>query len=166
MCIWLQASIMSTSTKNFNSFLLIHCVYNICSLMYCILYTEFVSYSSSSTLNSTCDYPGSLNDRKWPKERGKEGGRERLRNDFINVYIHCYPWVLVFYTSWKVIEVGISMYITYVKLKPQCQFIVFIAFQTLGGVNYSLEFTFAQMKPINIWLYTYSCNNYTIIYMY
>ena len=52
---------MSTSTENFNNFLLIHCV---CSLMYCILYTEFDSYLSSLTLNSTCDYPGSLNDRK------------------------------------------------------------------------------------------------------
>ena len=61
--------------------------------LYAVSYTEFESYSSSSTLNSTCDIPVLPNDRKcWARGREGEGGggREQVRNDFKNVYIHCY----------------------------------------------------------------------------
>ena len=72
------------------SFLLIHCVYDVCSLLMCCNYcmAEFETYLPSKALISTCDYSEhsmavSYQEREWGggggygwRGRG-EGGRER-----------------------------------------------------------------------------------------
>ena len=56
--------------------------------LYAVSYTEFESYSSSSTLNSTCDIPVLLNDRKcWARGREGEGGSKCAMTSKMFIFI-------------------------------------------------------------------------------